>query len=330
MQKNLLKKLQLYMFIFGITMGCVFPIYAHFFVYWKKGLLVYFILGCVMAGISVGLFCYLLVYLFFTKKIIETTKSISLITSKIEALSNVINGSSQKIAIDAFDQGIQIKKNYDSIKQVNMAIQANARNAMSVADKSEKVRSLAVAEQKSMSKVWETMEEIKHCSDQTADLIKIIDNIAFQTNLLALNASVEAARAGEAGKGFAVVAEEVRSLALRSSEAAKNTAQFIVESKSNSTKGVTVVEEAKVHLNLIIESTNEVQHLIQELAGSNEEQVDRINEIDSAMALMNDKICSTASNTEKSAEKISELNEQILNLNDIVSQLLASVGKKQH
>ena len=97
------------------------------------------------------------------------------------------------------------------------------------------------------------IEKIKDGADQTARIIKTIDEIAFQTNLLALNAAVEAARAGEAGKGFAVVAEEVRSLAQRSAEAARSTAELISESQENAANGVVVSTEVSEVLSRIIE-----------------------------------------------------------------------------
>jgi methyl-accepting chemotaxis protein len=89
----------------------------------------------------------------------------------------------------------------------------------------------------------QAIDDIQKSSDETAKIIKVIDEIAFQTNLLALNAAVEAARAGEAGKGFAVVAEEVRNLAMRSADAAKNTADMIEESVKNSRNGVEISSE---------------------------------------------------------------------------------------
>ena len=95
--------------------------------------------------------------------------------------------------------------------------------------------------------------EIQKSSDETAKIIKVIDEIAFQTNLLALNAAVEAARAGEAGKGFAVVAEEVRNLAMRSAEAAKNTANMIEESVKNSKNGVDIASEVGKVLEEIVQ-----------------------------------------------------------------------------
>ena len=123
-----------------------------------------------------------------------------------------------------------------------------------------------------MEKMKKAIEKIKTSSDETSKIVKTIDEIAFQTNLLALNAAVEAARAGDAGKGFAVVAEEVRSLAQRSAEAAKTTAQMIEESVQNSVSGVKITEEVAAILGEITTGSEKVSSLVSEIASATTEQ----------------------------------------------------------
>ena len=119
-----------------------------------------------------------------------------------------------------------------------------------------------------MVRMEEAINLIKNSATQTSKIVKTIDEIAFQTNLLALNAAVEAARAGDAGKGFAVVAEEVRSLAARSAEAAKNTADLIDESVKNAEGGVRITEEVSGSLRDIVDLSDKVGSLIAEIAAS--------------------------------------------------------------
>ena len=120
----------------------------------------------------------------------------------------------------------------------------------------EQARSSADKGVESMGRMSSAINRIKSSSDSTAKIVKTIDEIAFQTNLLALNAAVEAARAGDAGKGFAVVAEEVRNLAMRSAEAAKNTANLIEDAVKNSENGVAINAEVLKNFQDIAEKTN--------------------------------------------------------------------------
>jgi methyl-accepting chemotaxis protein len=177
-----------------------------------------------------------------------------------------------------------------------------------------------------MQRMSTSINDIKTSSDKTAKIIKTIDEIAFQTNLLALNAAVEAARAGEAGKGFAVVAQEVRNLAQRSAEAARNTAELIEAGQSNAESGVAVAVEVSANLEGIKESSGKVATLIAEIAAASSEQSQGIGQVNTAVSEMDKVVQSNAANAEESASAAEEMSSQAQELNSLVGELVSVVG----
>ncbi|WP_428885628.1 methyl-accepting chemotaxis protein [Enterobacter roggenkampii] len=135
-----------------------------------------------------------------------------------------------------------------------------------------------------MGQVANNMQSITECAQQMTEIISLIDGIAFQTNILALNAAVEAARAGDHGKGFSVVAEEVRNLAHRSAEAAKNIKALIEVTSSNVTQGATVVSQAEKNMHEIVTGSGNVSRLMDEISASTSEQEKGISQITLALS----------------------------------------------
>lgn len=172
-----------------------------------------------------------------------------------------------------------------------------------------------------MQKMLESMVELKKSSAEISKIIKVIDEIAFQTNILSLNAAVEAARAGDAGKGFAVVAEEVRNLAQRSAQAAKDTAVIIESNISLSEKSLAVSEQVSNSLVEINDNANKVSELLSEISTASQEQEIGINQINKAIAQMEVVVHSTASTAQESASSADSLKVYASKMQGIIDAL---------
>jgi methyl-accepting chemotaxis protein len=177
----------------------------------------------------------------------------------------------------------------------------------------------------SMEELTGSMAEISGASEQTSRIIKTIDEIAFQTNLLALNAAVEAARAGEAGTGFAVVAEEVRNLAMRAAEAAKNTSQLIETTVKKVKEGQGVVTKANGAFTEVAESTGKVAGLVGEIAAASQEQAEGIEQINRAVTEMDRIVQENAASAEQSTSAAEEMNAQAMQMRAFVKDLATMV-----
>ncbi|MDZ7640885.1 MAG: methyl-accepting chemotaxis protein [Desulfurivibrio sp.] len=237
-----------------------------------------------------------------------------------------VSSSSHELADGASNQAASLEESSASLEEMSSMTQRNAENVKETSRMSEETRSSAETAQHSMEKMGEAIDNIKKSTDETAVIMKTIDEIAFQTNLLALNAAVEAARAGEAGAGFAVVADEVRNLALRSSEAARNTAQLIEQSQNSAEHGVESAVEVKEILVKIVEGVKKVSQLAKEIAVASDEQAHGVNQINIAVSEVDKVTQGNAAISEEAASASEELTGQANEINNLIRDLAAIVG----
>ncbi len=250
----------------------------------------------------------------------ESLKYVSVSAEQVAAASSQIGVGSQTMAQGASEQASGLQEVASSLQEVaSMAGQnvANAQESRTLADSAEQVARQGVD---SMRRLSEAIARIKSSSDETAKIVKTIDEIAFQTNLLALNAAVEAARAGEAGKGFAVVAEEVRSLAMRSAEAAKSTANLIEGSVRNADEGVQINGEVLSNLEEINRQVEKVREGVIEIATASQQQSEGIEQLNRAVEQISQVTQQAAANAEESASAAEELTGQAEQMASLAGQ----------
>ncbi len=247
-------------------------------------------------------------------------------SEQVSSAAGQVSASSQQLAEGASEQASSLEETAASLEMMAAGSKQSAENSKQANTHSQEVKGNAERGQKAMQGLNEAMEKIKNSSDETAKIIKTIDEIAFQTNLLALNAAVEAARAGDAGKGFAVVAEEVRNLAQRSAEAAKGTADLIDGAKANSDMGVQATAEVSAILEEVVGGIIEVSELISEVSNNADEQARSVVEINTAVGQMDTVTQSNAAGAEESASAAEELSAQASEMRSLVQELIAIVG----
>ncbi|MBS1792690.1 MAG: HAMP domain-containing protein [Acidobacteria bacterium] len=256
----------------------------------------------------------------------EGYRQVALTADQVSAAAGEISGGSQALAQGASEQASTIEEVSSSLHEISSMTRQNATNSKEARMLSENARGTAERGMASMHQLSEAVGKIKESSDATAKIVKTIEEIAFQTNLLALNAAVEAARAGDAGKGFAVVAEEVRNLAMRSAEAAKNTAQLIEDAVTNTDRGVTLNDEVKSNLAEINDQIGKVSVVVSEIAAASDQQDQGVAQINVAIEQMNGVTQQAAANSEESASAAEQLSSQSQEMMSLISRYKLTDG----
>ncbi|MBF0499603.1 MAG: MCP four helix bundle domain-containing protein, partial [Candidatus Riflebacteria bacterium] len=260
-----------------------------------------------------------------TSSISSITESLRAGANQIASASQELSSSSQTLASGASEQASGLEETSASLQEMSNMTTRNADNTKQANALSTEANNASVKGQDAVRRMSEAIQMIKKSSDDTARILKTIDEIAFQTNLLALNAAVEAARAGEAGAGFAVVADEVRNLALRSAEAAKNTAALIEDSQQKAIGGVGVAAEVTKILGDITTRIEKVSSLMGEIAIASDEQAKGVQQITLAVNEMDKVTQSNAAASEESASASEELSAQAREIQGMVRDLVTLV-----
>ncbi|WP_346799191.1 methyl-accepting chemotaxis protein [Halomonas sp. Bachu 37] len=215
-------------------------------------------------------------------------------------------------------QASSLEETASSMEQLASTVGHNAENARQATQLAADATRTARRSGDEVSQIVDTMQDISASSHQMADIIKVIDNIAFQTNILALNASVEAARAGEHGRGFAVVAEEVRSLASRSANAAREIRDLIDASVTRVDSGTERVNQAGQTMQSLVAAVQRVSDIMDEIAAASEEQSNGITQVNQAVAQMDQVTQQNAELVQQAARSANELEEEAGRLQEAV------------
>jgi methyl-accepting chemotaxis protein len=249
----------------------------------------------------------------------KALQQVAIGADQVASASTQVSRGGQALSQGASEQASSLEEISSSLQEMSSMTKQNTLSAREAKGVAEEARDSADKGVESMNRMSSAINRIKTSSDATAKIVKTIDEIAFQTNLLALNAAVEAARAGDAGKGFAVVAEEVRNLAMRSAEAAKNTANLIEEAVRNSENGVAINAEVLKNFQEITNKANKVSQVVAEIAAASDQQDQGINQLNRAVEQLNHLTQQNAANAEESASAAEEMSSQSEEMRSMVA-----------
>ncbi|WHH60392.1 methyl-accepting chemotaxis protein [Petroclostridium sp. X23] len=260
----------------------------------------------------------------------EILTNIASASEQVAAGSKQVSDSSIALSQGATEQASSIEELTASLEEISSQTKLNAENANQANQLAENSKSNAVQGNIQMKEMVNAMEEINESSANISKIIKVIDEIAFQTNILALNAAVEAARAGQHGKGFAVVAEEVRNLAARSANAAKETTDMIEGSIKKAEGGTRIAKETAEALNKIVNGIEQVANLVSDITVASNEQAAGIEQINQGIMQVSEVVQANSATSEESAAASEELSSQAGLLKEMVDKFKLKQNDKSY
>jgi methyl-accepting chemotaxis protein len=240
----------------------------------------------------------------------ETIKAIATAAREVAGASAEISSGTTDLSQRTEEQAAGLEETSASMEEISSTVKKNAENAQQANQFASGTRAVADRGGAVVAQAVSAMARIEESSGKISDIISVIDEIARQTNLLALNAAVEAARAGEAGRGFAVVASEVRSLAQRSSQAAKDIKDLITNSSGQVQEGVELVNKAGAALTEILESVKKVAEIVSDIAAASSEQSTGLDQINTALSQMDEVTQQNSALVEQNAAAAKSLEQQ--------------------
>ena len=249
----------------------------------------------------------------------KTMRAITVATSEVASTAAEISDSTTNLSQRTEEQAASVEETSASMEEIAGTVKNNAANAQQASQFTGNTRGVANKSGEVVAQAVSAMARIEESSSNISEIISVIDEIARQTNLLALNAAVEAARAGEAGRGFAVVAQEVRSLAQRCSQAAKDIKDLIVASSGQVKEGVDLVNRAGTSLSEIVDSIKRVADIVTQIATGSEEQAVGIEQINKALTQMDEVTQQNSALVEQNAAAAKALEDQARAMKDQVS-----------
>ncbi|MDR1736795.1 MAG: methyl-accepting chemotaxis protein [Oscillospiraceae bacterium] len=250
-------------------------------------------------------------------------------TAQVASGSKQIADGSQSLAQGSTQQAAAVEQLSSSITEIAQKTKDNADMASKAASLAGTIKTNAEKGSRQMDEMMAAVKEINQASQSINKVIKVIDDIAFQTNILSLNAAVEAARAGQHGKGFAVVAEEVRGLAAKSAEAAKDTEGLIANSMAKAELGSRIANDTAASLADIVSGINESSQIVTEIAKSSEEQSLGIAQINRGIDQVAQVVQQNSATAEESAAAAEEMSGQSAMLEELISQFKLKDGTRR-
>ena len=284
------------------------------------------VVGGTLLGFLIGAVASVFVTRGITRPLSRVAERLSSESSLSTRASLQVAKASQEIANGASSQAAALEESSSALHEMSSMTVRNSESAQTAKRLASEARQTADSGASEMDEMKAAMSAIRTSSHEISKIIKTIDEIAFQTNILALNAAVEAARAGDAGMGFGVVADEVRSLAQRCAQAARDTAEKISDSTTKSEQGVSISGRMADHLTAIVTRIRQLDEMIGGIATASHEQSDGINQLNQTVAGMDRITQANAALAEETAASSEELRSQATQVQHAVGEILAMLG----